>query len=404
MLVFVGTAGWTAAAEDSFVLLRTDGSVERGPLKRLDSRSVYLGTGQFGWDNVVRLERLAPSRQRTGPVLLLANGDCLAAQPALLQDESLIARIELGRPIPVKVPLEAVSAILLNPGPLRRDSQKTLVRLKRLQPDEDIGLLVNGDTVAGELLDLDGSDVSVMVGKAERKIPRTSIRAIALNSKLISFPPIKTERTLLLGLRNGTWLTVVEIQSDTDGTLLVRTAYGEPLPVPMTELQSVRIFSRSVVPLVRLPSTKFKYMPFVGGSREMESNVSNAGTPLLVRGREFPIGLGMYPQMRASWSLGRQYERFLTTVAVDDAANGHGSVVFRIEVDGKLVFESGTLTGSDGAIRLDAVDLRGAESLTLSVDFSTRGDILDYADWCDAVLIRADAEESRRTGQPAASQ
>ena len=91
---------------------------------------------------------------------------------------------------------------------------------------------------------------------------------------------------------------------------------------------------------------------------------------------------------RTCAELGGRYRRFMATTGIDDAARGKGSVQFAVEVDGKRVFTSKPTTGSMPAVSIKPIDVAGKQKLTLVVDYGQLGDIQDYADWCNAVLIK----------------
>jgi hypothetical protein len=55
------------------------------------------------------------------------------------------------------------------------------------------------------------------------------------------------------------------------------------------------------------------------------------------------------------------------------------------------VFTSPVLTGRSAPVDLGPLDVAGAHELTLVVEYGEYGDILDYADWGDAVLVRPSA-------------
>ena len=78
-------------------------------------------------------------------------------------------------------------------------------------------------------------------------------------------------------------------------------------------------------------------------------------------------------------------------VAVDDSAGKKGSVTFGVYVlrEGKWTpaYTSEVVRGGEPP-RPASADVRGAESLALTVDFADRGDELDHADWIDARLVR----------------
>jgi hypothetical protein len=96
----------------------------------------------------------------------------------------------------------------------------------------------------------------------------------------------------------------------------------------------------------------------------------------------------MHGQSSVSYDLNGEYQTFRAAVGVDDAADNRGSVVFVVEVDDKEMFRSEPQTAKHPAIELPAISLAGAKRLMLKVEFGEFGDVLDYADWCDAVLVR----------------
>ena len=67
---------------------------------------------------------------------------------------------------------------------------------------------------------------------------------------------------------------------------------------------------------------------------------------------------------------------------------GQGSVIFRVLADGKPLFTSDVVRGKTPPVVVGPLSVKDVNQLTLSVDFADHGDILDHADWCDAVLIR----------------
>jgi hypothetical protein len=61
--------------------------------------------------------------------------------------------------------------------------------------------------------------------------------------------------------------------------------------------------------------------------------------------------------------------------------------VFRVLGDGKVVFDSGVLTGKDPP-RDMKVDMMGVNILTLVVDYGDELDLSDQADWGGARLLK----------------
>jgi len=144
---------------------------------------------------------------------------------------------------------------------------------------------------------------------------------------------------------------------------------------------------------------------------QRDKNVT--GGPLRLAGRTYAKGLGVHAYTSISYKLDEAYERFSATVGVDDSVGQSGSVVFRVKVDGKVLFDSsqpeqkseqgspkapparsaseaasGYLRGG-GVPRAVSVDVRGGQLLTLECDIADALDLSDHGDWAGAMLIRA---------------
>ena len=76
----------------------------------------------------------------------------------------------------------------------------------------------------------------------------------------------------------------------------------------------------------------------------------------------------------------------LLVYLADNAVSG--SVVFQIWADGRKIFDSGRMTGRDGAKSVN-VDVSDVNELKLVVTNAGDGKSYDHADWADAKLIEA---------------
>jgi beta-galactosidase len=121
---------------------------------------------------------------------------------------------------------------------------------------------------------------------------------------------------------------------------------------------------------------------------------SVTGRQLSIRGCRFEKGIGVHAFSSLTFNLDGQFEKFLATVGIDDSAAPYGSVVFRVLVDGKPLFESRPLRGDEPAMPI-AIDVRGGSVLTLECRDAGDLDISDHADWADALLLRAKASTIR---------
>lgn len=81
--------------------------------------------------------------------------------------------------------------------------------------------------------------------------------------------------------------------------------------------------------------------------------------------------------------LGGNCGRFTALVGVDDAKGSGGSVIFRVVADGRVLFDSGRMTGATAAKPVD-VDVTGVRRLKLVADPTADGQANDWADWAGA--------------------
>jgi hypothetical protein len=118
---------------------------------------------------------------------------------------------------------------------------------------------------------------------------------------------------------------------------------------------------------------------------------SVGGGPLAAGGKRFARGIGVHAPSASRWKLGGEWHELHGLIAVDDGSTAlaaHGSVVFRVLVDGKPAFESEVLHGGDGPRALPKIDLTGAKELALEVTDAGDGFAGDRADWLELTLLR----------------
>lgn len=99
----------------------------------------------------------------------------------------------------------------------------------------------------------------------------------------------------------------------------------------------------------RLVSTKQGWgaLPEGGYGRDgaMGRDATCEGKPIVLGGTPYAKGLGSHSPAEHVYALDEEFERFESWIGVDDskAAEGQGSVEFRIVADGELVYESGVV-------------------------------------------------------------
>lgn len=383
-----------AAAGDAdppeFRLLDRDGKSSKGLLKSLTPSEVVLNVPEattFDVGRIVRLERNSkpPVPSENLPAVLLANGDRLMMRVESVTEDALDASWPLMGG-PVFVPLETIRGIVVT-SPESSDRRWTLEGLLTARRDDsDLVLLARGDRMTGEIVGWKKDSLSLKGPTGDVALERAQIQALGFSAALTSFPPLNGPRQLV-ELSDGSQL-VMKDGSLTDGQYSGKAAFGGGVSFKIEDVVSVRFFGGRVQPLSELPTDSFQHTPYVSGQWSLSLDRTVQGRPLRLRGITFPRGLGMHSRSSVTYALDEKFESFLSTAGVDDETRGRGNVVFAVAVDGKPVFTSPPQSGDAAPLAIGPIDLKGARTLTLLVDFGELGDVQDHADWCDPVLIR----------------
>lgn len=132
---------------------------------------------------------------------------------------------------------------------------------------------------------------------------------------------------------------------------------------------------------VRLSSLDLRDM--TAGWSVAKADREIVGGPLSIHGEKFDHGVGTHAPSKFRVALNGNAARFTAKVGVDDSAGGQGSVEFIVMGDGKTLWSSGVLKGSQAAKAVD-VNLVGIQTLVLLVTDGGDGESYDHADWGDA--------------------
>ena len=116
---------------------------------------------------------------------------------------------------------------------------------------------------------------------------------------------------------------------------------------------------------------------------------SVSGGPISLAGVEYAKGIGTHANSEIVYRLDPADVRFSAVVGVDDFQRNspYSSVVFQVEADGKVIYESPVMRGDSEPQRVD-LDVLGVDRLTLRVTDAGDGNNSDHADWADATLHR----------------
>jgi hypothetical protein len=370
------------------------GQVHRGKLIELTETTVQIAsTPPVSWKRADVL-RLDWPNQPSGlleesPQLLLANGDRLGISPTEMDEEFLRGKWKEFAAWPkVKVPLETLRGVVLLPQRGLLERSRILSQLRDQKETNDIFYLANGDRLLGEMEGLENKTLRLKTAAGQTTLAVESVQAFGMNPELTSFPATK-EPVALLFLEDGSQLTVGALRLDNAAELLnCHATFGSDLQIPLEKILSLQFLSERVIFLSDLEPAEYLSTPYFTRVWPLQRNRNAIGGPLRLENREFARGLGVHGQALVTYDLKAEYSNFQATIGIDAAADGRGSVIFRVLADGKPVFTSEVVRGKTNPISIGPLSMEGVNRLILSTDFADEGDMLDHADWCDALLIK----------------
>lgn len=108
-------------------------------------------------------------------------------------------------------------------------------------------------------------------------------------------------------------------------------------------------------------------------------------SPLSIQGKTYSKGMGVHAPSLLVYNLNRQFKKFHFHCGIDDVTEGKGSVLFKVIVDGKSVYDSKRVDSFTQSGPQE-VDVTGRQTLQLVVEDALDGKENDVADWSDARL------------------
>ena len=118
-----------------------------------------------------------------------------------------------------------------------------------------------------------------------------------------------------------------------------------------------------------------------------QRNKSVEGKEISIGSKKFENGIGTHSESVCLIETYNSVEEFSAQVGVDDEiGNGRGSVEFQVIGDGKILWQSGVMTGGQAAKQVK-VGVKGVNKLVLKVNNGGDGGECDHADWADDKLV-----------------
>lgn len=278
------------------------------------------------------------------------------------------------------IPYTAVAGIRFR----RADAADYEDRLKRREPGRDVLLLARDGkvlAVPGAVESISAVQCDFVVGRKLQTAPIHSLVGIVFGSQV---PRKKPPARIALLSGDVIGATLIAIR---DNRVQVNSDLIGHLDIPLPAVQRIELSSARVVSLVDLTPATTQVRSVLDTTWSVGRNANLRGQPLAIRGQVFPRGICVHAYSLLTYDLSTPYESFTTTVGIDDSAPEFASVVFRVKLDGRIVYESPVLRRTDAPVSV-SVKLTGARLLEIECDPTDDLDIGDHAVWGSPILIK----------------
>ena len=377
---------------------RLDGRTLHGRLVAPPAEVVGLAidTGQTApvvlqWSELRRLIITAPAGPTTRPTTAPAAGLRITANDGT----QLIGRLDTvtdgrlsliwGDGRPADLPVAALRE--LRREPLPDDARQRLAEATAAGHTDDV-VLVERDTgmlvLRGELLGLDAAQMRFRWDERTLTLPWSRVVALVRGAP-VAAPPSEDALWLSVRTHGGDELRAQLLASDEHTLRLASPLLGE-LTLPWDEIAEIEARGGRFEPLSARSPLRYAAEPLWGRTWDYRLDRTWSGQPIRLAGQTYDRGVCQHSRSTLVYALDGALVRFVATVGILDEMAGRGAAAVRVLVDDEPRWE-GEVRG-DRPPQIVSVDLTGARTLTLVVDYGDDLDLSDQVAWADARLIR----------------
>lgn len=363
--------GWTLTTRDFKNETVTPVSIDAS---RLTVKAADGSTRDVPLTSLVQLIGPARSSTPTGLTLWVAGGQRLVGTPRRIDGANLIwFTAGVGE---VAVPLESLLGVLRDRG-----ANDGLNDARA----EDVARLTTGDSVRGILTE--ATDDTLVFTPATGDGVRVAMANVV--SVLFASPPGGRKSLppppFLVRIAGGSVIACERVTL-ADDSLSLRTVSGSTTNVDLAQIEAIEHTGGPVAWLSSRGPDASVHTPYLDGEfpARMDGNVT--GGPIRFGGVAYARGIGVHSRSRLDFTLRPGDARFRTRYAIDGNAP-RADVDVRVLLDGKPVherknFRVGTLSP------LVELEVIGAKTLTLEVDYGAGYDVQDRLNWIEPAFVR----------------
>ena len=160
------------------------------------------------------------------------------------------------------------------------------------------------------------------------------------------------------------------------------------LHVLREEITSIQVLNSKRLYLSQLTPVRVKEATTLAPPQPFRMDRSCQGDVLTIGKHSYPWGIGVHADSELTFRIGKAFKSFQSVAGIDSRSEGAGSVVFTVLGDGKVLYKSPVVRGSDAEPHEINIAVDGVEELTLKVTDAGDLDLGDVANWALAQLAR----------------
>lgn len=320
-----------------------------------------------------------PPLEKPTVVVELVGGGTVNAKQVTLADDQCTITWAAGDPL--KVPIDAIRAIRLQPAVESDEFNKSLAA-----PAADfdrIFVKVEGkiDSLTGLVNKLTETEIALELDGQIRNLPRDRVVGVVV---ALAAPEARLPRCTFY-LRDGSLLGG-DLVSLTGNKAQVQIGGNSQIAVPWDAVHRVVVRSSRVLYLSDLKPTAVKQQTIVTLVRPWQRDRSITGKPLTIGTRTFDKGISLQSHGELTFDAPDDFDVLTATIGIDADAAGKGDCQFEVLVDGQRLF-SERVRGSDPPRDIQ-IPITRAKQITLVVLPGADLDLADHADWADVRLLK----------------
>ncbi|NNJ24745.1 NPCBM/NEW2 domain-containing protein [Alienimonas chondri] len=368
---FAGDFARGESAENCIEVTLSGGGSVTGSRIEVSDQTIRLDDQSWSWDEVLDVfvpGPIAPDGDRGW--VELTGGDRLFGTVAGFDGETIAFSRPRGDSL--SLPADRVRFMrFAGTGPLTNVQRLAALRDRGA---DDLALLQVGGRVGGELLEFDADAVRLLAAAGEIKLPRSTVRAVALSPEL-QRPAPRPNRFFQALLADGSHLTATSLTYGPAGGQAL-TAEGLTVPLGPDAIRELTAVTPGVAEASE-PTVEIAAVPH--GRAEPRRDRSVVGRRPVADGRPRTLGWGVAAGTTLTFAVPPEATAVVTAFAVDAAAGELADCDASITVDGATRWErNGVRSGAFHPVR---IEFDGAESVALTVSPGTLGGVRDEAFW-----------------------